>query len=97
MNIALTPFLAGWIVLAFVVAGLAIYRKTISSHEDDVLHVSAGESAVISKQADVAHRLDSIDRWGKLLTVVLVVYGVLLALAYGYQIWTEGSQEVWKG
>ena len=96
MNIVLTPFLAGWVVLACAVAGLAIYRKMIASQEDDVIHVSA-ESTLISKQADVAHRLDMVDRWGKLLTVVLFVCGILLAVAYGYQIWTEGSQTVWKG
>jgi hypothetical protein len=28
-------------------------------------------------------------KWGKLLTVVAVVYGVLLAAAYTYHVWLE--------
>jgi hypothetical protein len=97
MNIVLTPFLAGWIVMACGVAALAIYRKTISSHEDDTLHVSAISSVNVSQQADVAHRLEVVDRWGKLLTAVVAVYGVALAAAYTYQMWVEGSRTMWKG
>ena len=97
MNFILTPFVAGWVVLACIVAALALYRRSISSREDDMLHVSDGESARISKQADVAHRLDVVDRWGKVLTLVVTVYGLLLAAAYTYQIWTEGSRQMWKG
>ncbi len=97
MNLALTPFVAGWVVLACMVAGLAIYRRLISTREDDMLHVSEGESSRISKQAEVAHQLDMVDRWGKLLTVLVTLYGLLLAAAYTYQIWTEGSRQMWKG
>jgi hypothetical protein len=97
MNFALTPFVAGWVVLACVVAGLAIYRRTISTREDDMLHVTDGESGRIPNQAEVAHRLDMVDRWGKLVTLVVTLYGLLLAAAYSYQIWTEGSRQMWKG
>ena len=97
MNIVLTPFLAGWIAMACGVAALAIYRKTISSHEDDTLHVSASTSIRVSQQADVAHRLDMVDRWGKVITVIAGVYGLALAAAYTYQIWVEGSRTMWKG
>ena len=97
MNIALTPFLASWIVMACGVVALAIYRKTISSHEDDTLHVSALSNINVSHQADVAHRLEVIDRWGKLLTVIAAVYGLALAALYTYQMWVEGSRTMWKG
>jgi hypothetical protein len=97
MNFALTPFVAGWVVLVCVVASLAIYRRTISTREDDMLHVADGESGRISKQAEIAHRLDMVDRWGKLVTLVVTLYGLLLAAAYTYQIWTEGSRHMWKG
>jgi hypothetical protein len=95
MNTGLMPFFAGWIALACVVAGLAIYRKLISDQEDDMLHVSDSESKHISHQATIAHRLDTIDHWGKILTVVAVGYGVLLAAAYFYQVWVEGSRQMW--
>jgi hypothetical protein len=97
MNVALTPFLAGWIALAVAVAILAIYRKTISSHEDDSIHVSALSDVNVSRQADVAHRLEVVDRWGKTLTVVVVVYGLALAGLYTYQTWVEGSRQMWQG
>jgi hypothetical protein len=37
----------------------------------------------------LAHRLESIDRWGKTLTVVVAVYGVALAAIYLYQVWNN--------
>lgn len=83
--------------MACGVAALAIYRKTISSHEDDTLHVSASTVVNVSHQADVAHRLEVIDRWGKLLTVIAAVYGLALGALYTYQMWVEGSRTMWKG
>jgi hypothetical protein len=96
MNIALTPFLAGWIALAIAVLGLAIYRRAISTHADDMLHVADSEAGHVAKQAATAHQLDMVDRWGKLLTVVATVYGVLLAAAYLYRYWTVSSQQMWQ-
>jgi hypothetical protein len=90
------PFFAGWVALACAVAALAIYRKRISIHEDDMLHVRDSEAARISEQANTAQRLDVIDRWGKLLTVIVAVYGVLLAAAYFYHVWIEGFDKMWS-
>jgi len=94
MNIALTPFLAGWLALACIVIGLAVYRRVIAHSEDEMLHVSEADSAHVSRQVEVAHRLEIVDRWGKVLTVIVALYGLLLAAAYGYQIWTEGSTTI---
>ena len=76
---------------------LAIYRKTISSHEDDSIHVSAVNDVNVSHQAEIAHRLQVVDLWGKVLTVIAVVYGVTLAAVYTYQMWVEGSHQMWQG
>jgi hypothetical protein len=89
MNVSLSPFVAGWLVLACVISGLAIYRRLVSNREGDMPHVLDNESHVL-RQAVIAHRLDTIDRWGKILTVTATVYGVLLGLGYFYQIWMEG-------
>jgi uncharacterized membrane protein YdcZ (DUF606 family) len=97
MNVALTPFLAAWIGLACGVVALAIYRKIISSHEDDTLHLAASTGGNVTQQAYMVHRLEVIDRWGKLLTIIVVVYGLALAALYSYQIWVEGSRTMWKG
>jgi hypothetical protein len=95
MHVNLVPFIAAWVALACFVVGLAFYRRHISAGEDDMLHVSGDQSRVL-KQAAVAHRLDTIDRWGKILTVLGTVSGVLLAGAYLYQYWVQSSQQLWK-
>ncbi len=89
MHIDFTPFTVVWVVLAVVVAVMAGYRKTISVQEDETLHI--GSPSENMHQVQVAHKLDVIDKWGKLLTVVAAVYGLLLALAYTYQTWVRAS------
>jgi hypothetical protein len=82
MNINLLPYAVFWGVLAIVVVFLIIYRKSVSSHEDDSLHL---EGSGPTEQMALAHRLELIDRWGKTLTVVVAVYGVALAAIFLYQ------------
>ena len=89
MNVSLTPFAAGWLALACAVAGLAIYRKLVSTQEDDTLHVLDNESHIL-RQAALAHRLETVDHWGKILTVIAMFYGVVLAVGYCYQVWMAG-------
>jgi hypothetical protein len=84
MNVNLLPYAVFWGVLAIVVLFLIIYRKSVSSHEDDSLHL---EGNMPSQQMVLSHRLASIDRWGKMLTILVAVYGVALAGIYLYQIW----------
>jgi hypothetical protein len=96
MNVNLIPFAASWIALACAVLILAIYRKRIAGHEDDTLHVSDSEVSHITEQAATAHRLEVVDHWGKLLTIVGAVYGVVLVAAYFYQYWVQSSQQMWK-
>ena len=86
MNINLMPYAVFWGVLAIVVVFLIIYRKSVSSGEDDSIHL---EGNMPSEQMALAHRLESIDRWGKMLTVVVAVYGVALAAIYLYQTWNN--------
>jgi len=82
------PFVVLWAALALTVIGLIIYRRFVAAGEDDMIHVSsdaAGASA--SHQASVSQRLDLIDKWGKMLTMVVVAYGVALGGVYVYQSW----------
>jgi hypothetical protein len=85
MNISFVPFAVLWVLLAVVVLTLIAYRKVVSLQEEETLHLS--DAAEANHQAVIARKLDWIDRWGKLLTVVAVVYGVLLAAAYTYHVW----------
>ena len=75
MNINLLPYALFWGVLALAVVFLIVYRKTVSSHEDDS-HSPGGRRA--RRTGGSGARLALIDRWGKTLTVVVVLYGVAL-------------------
>jgi hypothetical protein len=85
MNVNLLPFTILWVILATIVIGVLMYRWWISRDEDDSLHVMESETGVVSRQAAMAQKLESIDRWGKVLTVVALVYGLLLGLVYLYK------------
>jgi heme/copper-type cytochrome/quinol oxidase subunit 2 len=84
MNINLLPYAIFWGVLAIVVLFLIVYRKSVSSQEDDSIHL---EGNVAVQQTSLAHKLALIDRWGKSLTIVVALYGIALAAIYLYQIW----------
>jgi hypothetical protein len=93
------PLIIGWAVLALVVLVLAMRRKSISSQEDDVIHLSGGEAAeeAAKKQVAIAARLDAIDKWGKLLTIVLAASGLLIACYYLYVLFTSKSSDPFAG
>jgi hypothetical protein len=93
MNINYVPFTVVWGLLAFAVLALIGYRRVVSAKEDETLHL-AGGPAVNDQQAFIAHRLAVIDKWGKLLTVIVMVYGLLLAAAYTWQTWLSSSTSV---
>ena len=90
MDIDLTPFAILGLALVLVVLALALARKIVAKHEDDTLHLS-GSSAAITNQISVAHRLDAIDRWGQVLTVVAVLYVLAIVALYSYQHWVRAG------
>ena len=96
MNINLLPFTVLWIILSAVVVGLIVYRKWIAKDEDDTLHVMDCEVGLLSQQAAVADKLKSIDRWGKALTAIALVYGLVVGAGYIYQSWVAASTEVFR-
>lgn len=89
MHINFTPWMILWAALALAVLVMAGYRKIVSVREDETLHlVNPPESA---RQVAIFHKLERIDKWGKLLTVVAAIYGLLLAIAYTYQSWVQAT------
>jgi hypothetical protein len=80
MQLNLIPYLAIWSVFALAVIVLLITRKMVSSKEDDRLHVLDG--APTTQQVTVAHKLDVIDKWGKILTVITVLFGLAIGAIY---------------
>ena len=77
-----------WMVLGMATLVLAVYRWIVSAHnENDVVHLGVGEEKEISRQATLARKMNTIDRWGKAMTVITAVVGLALASAYLYQAW----------
>ena len=94
MNFNLLPFTILWMVLTAIVIGLILYRKWIAKDEDETIHVLDYESGLVAQQVTVAHKLDSIDRWGKTLTAVALVYGFVVGAAYLYQSWLVSTSDL---
>ncbi len=91
MHLDLRPFIVLEALLVGIVIALIVRRKMVARHEDDTLHLAASGPGV-SEQVSVAHKLEVIDRWGKLLTVVAVVFGLMVGGAYVYQVWVQSTQ-----
>jgi hypothetical protein len=96
MNINLLPFIVLWMILSVVVMGLIAYRKWIAKDEDDSLHVMDAEVGIVARQEIVGRKLESIDRWGKALTAIALVYGLFVGAGYLYQNWVSVAIEFWK-
>jgi len=88
----LTVYIWTWAILAVVVLGLALYRFALAGHEDESLHVSAVEAKKVVEQQQVFVKLNRVEFWGKLLTVVVILYGLVIAGAYLYHSWLQSSQ-----
>jgi hypothetical protein len=78
------PLVVSWAVLASAVLALALYRKSVAAKEDDYLHVNTD---VAMQQTAVAKKLEAIDRWGKILTIVAAAFGLLLLGLFLYNGW----------
>ena len=89
----LIPYIVLWSGLAVAVLGLALYRKLQTIHGDDeFVHLAEGEEKMIPHQVALGNKLDFIDRWGKILTVCCVVFGILIAAVFLYQAWQASLQ-----
>lgn len=92
MNFLSNIFVVLWLILGLVVAALAMYRRMIASHEDDVVHVTSGENRLIAQQVSMAQKIEKIDFWGKSLTIVLVAYGLGIGAWILYELWVQSSR-----
>lgn len=89
MTINLAPFVVVWAAMAVAVVALIVYRQKVASGEDDTLHVL--EADVVSRQTVVARKLGKIDKWGKILTVITVLWGLSIAAAFTYRSFIQAS------
>ena len=94
IQINLIPFAVLWAALAVSVLFLVVYRRRIAHQESDFgLHVEGSEA---TRQASAAQKLDQVDRWGKLLTIFTVLYGIALGLGVVYQQFVAASNYLGK-
>lgn len=79
-----------WTLLALVVLGMAIYRNLLGIHEP-TLHISRGGASAVTEQKQEFDREELIERWGEWLTIIVVAYGLFLAVTYLYRMTERGS------
>ena len=80
----LIPLVVSWAVLATAVLVLAFYRRIVANKEDDYIHV---ENDVTAQQIAVAKKLEAIDKWGKILTIVAAAFGLIIIALFMYNGW----------
>jgi hypothetical protein len=90
----LMPFVVSWAVLATAVVVLIVYRRMVAAKEDDYIHVEGDPDRVVHEQEVVAHKLDVIDKWGKVLTAIAVVYGLAISGLFMYNEWVNTSTKI---
>jgi hypothetical protein len=80
-----------WVVLTVVVLAMAAYRYLLVRHGDATLDLMES-SKVAAQQTKFFRRADGIERWGKMLTAVVLVYGLALIVALLYHAWQVSLQ-----
>jgi len=88
----LFPYVVVWAVLAVILVVLYIYRRHIALKDDETLHVLDADAGMVAQQVAVAKKLEVVDRWGKILTIIAVLYSLALAGLYIYTVWQESTK-----
>lgn len=78
---------APWVVLLLIVIALGIYKKSLDSHVDEGLHFGSDEDNLVQAQVARSRRSNLVERWGKILTTVVFLYGVVIAGLIAYHQW----------
>jgi hypothetical protein len=81
------PLVMVWAVFAGIVLVLLINRFLLTVHEDTSIHTHVAERSLAERQAGIAHRVELVDYWGRLLTIVTLLYGLGIAGAYLFLAW----------
>jgi hypothetical protein len=87
----LIPYIVVWVVLGIIVIVLAVSRMRLARQEDKTLDVLENER-VAEEQKQMTVKIQRIDRWGQALTVLVVLYGIVLAGTYIYHMWQLSSR-----
>ena len=79
-----TFFVAAWICLGVATLGLALYRKFLTMREDDYIHIEQWRAPEVEQQQAMARKIHSIDKYGETLTILTLLGGLALAIAWIY-------------
>lgn len=84
---AMTYFVTLEIAVGLGTIALALYRKFLSVHDENYVHLGPSEEVLIPRQARMARKLHRLDRWGEGMTVLTAAGGILLAVLYLARAW----------
>jgi len=87
------PFIVLEVLLILSVLALFLWRKSVAREEDDSIHMLHGTAGVSQHQQAISQKLDVIDKWGKIVTAVTVIFGLLLGAAYMYSSFVKGPSQ----
>lgn len=86
---SMIPQLVVLAILTVATIALAIYRASVARKQDLHLHYEAAESGTVGQQIAIEHRLHTIDRWGKGLTIVTFIYFLIVVGMLVYHQWVS--------
>jgi hypothetical protein len=86
-----------WATLLCAYAIVAVMRWSLSRREDDHLHFSDSEQQLVATQTNIAHKLDMLDKWNRILLTVTIVSGIVIGLLYIYVEWQATRSTVRLG
>jgi uncharacterized membrane protein len=90
MHLDLRPFLILWLIEIAALIVVSFWRRAVAVQEDPALHLGAAHAGTAAEQIALAKKLEQIDKWVKILTVIAVVFGLLLGAAALYKAWVLG-------
>jgi hypothetical protein len=90
MHLVLRPFLVLWLIEIAALIVVSFWRRSVAVQEDPALHLGMAHASTAAEQLALAKKLEQIDKWMKILTVIAVVFGLLLGAAALYKAWVLG-------
>jgi hypothetical protein len=83
-----------WAAIFAAYAIVVLMRWNLGRREDDHLHFADSEQQLVATQANIAHKLDVLDRWRSALLMVTIGAALLIGAVHVYKTWEEGSSTV---
>jgi hypothetical protein len=87
----LNVYFSVWLVLTVVVLAMAAYRYLLVRHADATIDLMES-SKIAAEQTKAFRRAEGIGRWGKILTAVVLVYGLALIVVLLHHAWQVSLQ-----